>query len=107
MKRFTNALFAALLLSSGLSAPAQAQSGFAGPKAVVGIDAGDSGELNVRLADNTYCGSPIVFVSRAEAYYNDMVAIAMTAFVTNKPVNVYVSDCTSRRAVRMVMGYVF
>lgn len=107
IRRLKTSCGVAVIVAALMSTPASA---FAGLKAILGIDIGDSGSLILRLDSNTYCGTAFAIVSRNEPYYNDMYAMALTAQATNKPVNVYVGSCDSQgkaQIVRMVTGSVF
>lgn len=102
----THALFYAALLALSCSGSATAQS-FTGPKNLSGIDIND-GDLVIRLTSNTFCGSPIVTVSRNQISYQEMVATAMTALLTGRPVDVYISACNPTASVaRMSLGTVY
>lgn len=84
--------------------------GFQGPRAVVGCDVGDTDLLYIRFADAGSCRA-LGIVPKGKPYYNDMLAMTISAYNASKPLNVYFSTCPDdgrpAEIVRMVHGAVF
>jgi hypothetical protein len=100
---------AAAIVALGLT-PATAGAGFTTASTVLGVDVGNTGVVYIRFADATMCGSHIVYVPRTAAYYNDAVAIAMSALSTGKKLSVWIDACPGQgypEAVRLANGYVW
>ena len=76
---------------------------------VLGMEVGDTNALYLRMSSDTKCGSPLAVVGKAQAYYKDMLKVALVACSAGKDIRVLISSCdVQKRAVivRMVLGTV-
>lgn len=84
--------------------------GFQGPRAVAGYDVGDTGVLYIRFSESGQC-NVFAMVQRSKPYYNEMLAMTISAYNAGRPLNVYINGCpdngTAPEIVRMVQGAVF
>lgn len=109
MKAFTWVI-AAIAVTASFASPSYAFAGFVGSRSIIGIDVGDTNSLIIRLSGDPICqGTTFVRVSRSDAWYNDMLAMALSAYGSGKSINVWVSACEGEtgRVLRMVQGTVY
>lgn len=87
-----------------------ASAGFLGNRSIIGIDVGDTNRMIIRLSGDPICqGTTFVYVNKSDAWYSDMLAMALSAFAASKPINVYIPGCDgeSARVLRMVQGVTY
>lgn len=101
----------AILVTALFSTSAEGGTGgFQGPRAIVGYDVGDTDVLYIKFSDPGACNS-MALVPKGKPYYNDMLAMTISAYNSGKPLNVYLNGCPSdgrpAEIVRMVQGVVF
>lgn len=84
--------------------------GFQGPRSIIGYDVGDTDVLYIKFSEPGACKA-MALVPRGKPYYNDMLAMTISAYNSGKPLNVYLNGCPSddrpAEIVRMVQGAVF
>lgn len=110
MRKTFKLALASLWFATAVCATEAKADGFIGTSKLLGYDVGDSAKLIFHVEASTGCSSYIIYVNRSDAWYNDMLAIVISAWNTGKPINVYVAGCEANgyvHAVRMVQGGVF
>lgn len=108
MRASLKALGALLLLSFSTSVCA----GFTEPLTIRGLDVGDGGVLYIAFSSPiAVCGVSRVYILKSAPYYQDMLAMALSAYATGQPVQVWIHDCNassgSLPAVRMIVDSVW
>lgn len=65
----------------------------------------DPNDMVIQLDQNGRCGSNYFHVQRTSTNFNEMTAVALTAFSTEKTMTMFVASCSSERNI-VSHGYV-
>jgi hypothetical protein len=90
--------------------PASASANFSPPLTIVGIDIGDNNKLYLRFAEQTECGTYVVYIPQSAPYYDSALSVALSAYSTNKKISIWIETCQGAdpaEARRVVLGTVF